>query len=221
MYYRLAPSILSADFTILGEQIREVEKAGAEMLHIDVMDGMFVPQISYGMPVIRSIRRATKLPFDVHLMVREPIRFLKDFKDCGADLVTVHAEACTHLHTTLQEIRRLGMKAGVALNPGTSPECLRYVLKDLDYVLVMTVNPGFGGQSFLPGMLDKIRALRNMMQELGVQADIEVDGGITLETIDLVMDAGANWFVAGTAVFKGEISKNAKEFHSIFDKRKA
>ncbi len=214
--YQLAPSILSADFARLGEQILEAEKAGVDMLHIDVMDGSFVPRISYGMPVIESIRRITELPFDVHLMVQEPLRFVRDFKECGADLLTVHAEACTHLHTTVTEIKKLGMKAGVALNPATPAESLRYVLPELDYVLVMTVNPGFGGQKFLPSMLDKIRSLHKLMGELGVKADVEVDGGITLQNVREVMDAGANWFVAGTSVFGGDIKQNAAGFKAAF-----
>lgn len=214
--YQLAPSILSADFARLGEQILEAEKAGVDMLHIDVMDGSFVPRISYGMPVIESIRRITELPFDVHLMVQEPLRFVRDFKECGADLLTVHAEACTHLHTTVTEIKKLGMKAGVALNPATPAESLRYVLPELDYVLVMTVNPGFGGQKFLSSMLDKIRSLHKLMGELGVKADVEVDGGITLQNVREVMDAGANWFVAGTSVFGGDIKKNAAGFKAAF-----
>ena len=160
--YQLSPSILSADFSCLGEQIRCVEKAGADLLHIDVMDGCFVPRISYGMPVIESIRKVSELPFDVHLMVDEPIRFIADFKACGADMLTVHYEACKHLHAAVLEIKKHGMKAGVALNPATPVEVLKYILPELDYVLIMTVNPGFGGQKFLPMTLGKIKDLSRL-----------------------------------------------------------
>ncbi|MDE7299041.1 MAG: ribulose-phosphate 3-epimerase [Lachnospiraceae bacterium] len=214
--YQLSPSILAADFTCLGEQLRRVEAAGADAIHIDVMDGCFVPRISYGMPVIESIRKATAMPFDVHLMVQDPIRFIADFKACGADMLTVHCEACAHLHTAVLEIKRHGMKAGAALNPATPAEMLRYILPELDYVLVMTVNPGFGGQKFLPAMLDKIRDVRRLMRELGTDADVQVDGGITADNVRAVMDAGANVIVAGTSVFAGDIAKNVSVFKEVF-----
>ena len=212
----LAPSLLSADFSNLENALNTIEKNNGGAVHIDVMDGRFVPQITYGQPVVKSLRALTQLPFDVHLMVQEPLRFVREFKECGADLLTVHAEACTHLHTTVTEIKKLGMKAGVALNPATPAESLRYVLPELDYVLVMTVNPGFGGQKFLPSMLDKIRSLHKLMGELGVKADVEVDGGITLQNVREVMDDGANWFVAGTSVFGGDIKQNAAGFKTAF-----
>lgn len=215
--YQLSPSILSADFAALGEQIRSVEAGGADMLHIDVMDGQFVPRISYGMPVIESIRRVTELPFDVHLMVDQPIRFVEDFKRCGADMLTVHYEACTHLHTTITQIKRLGMKAGVAINPATPVEALRYILREVDQVLVMTVNPGFGGQKFLPDMLKKPRRVMELAAEEGVSCpDIQVDGGISLKNIREVLAAGANSIVAGTSVFEGDIQANIAGFKEAF-----
>ncbi len=219
--YQLSPSILSADFSCLGEQIRCVEEAGADLLHIDVMDGCFVPRISYGMPVIESIRKVSELPFDVHLMVDEPIRFIADFKACGADMLTVHYEACKHLHAAVLEIKKHGMKAGVALNPATPVEVLKYILPELDYVLIMTVNPGFGGQKFLPMTLGKIKDLGKLCKELGVFVDIEVDGGITLENLPDVMAAGANMIVAGTTVFGGCIKDNIAAVKEVFQKGSA
>lgn len=215
--YLLSPSILSADFAVLGEQIRSVEAGGADMIHIDVMDGQFVPRISYGMPVIESIRKVTGLPFDVHLMVDQPIRFAEDFKKCGADMLTVHYEACTHLHTTITEIKRLGMKAGVAINPATPVEVLRYILREVDQVLIMTVNPGFGGQKFLPDMLKKPGRVLKLAEEEGISCpDIQVDGGITLKNIGEVLAAGANSIVAGTSVFGGNIEANIAGFKEAF-----
>ena len=218
MYY-LAPSILAADFTRLGEQIREAGEAGAELLHLDVMDGLFVPSISFGMPVLRSLqslRPQSRLLFDVHLMIEEPDRYLEEFVGCGADILTVHAESCRHLHRTVAHIRELGSKAGVALNPATSPEVLKYILPELDMVLVMSVNPGFGGQSFLPFTLEKIKEIRRMADEAAPKLLIEVDGGINLETVCPVLEAGANVFVAGTAVFEGSITENVKGFKEVF-----
>lgn len=212
---QLSPSILAADFTRLGEEICRVEKAGADMIHIDVMDGCFVPRISYGMPVIESIRKITKIPFDVHLMVDEPIRFAADMKKCGADILTVHYEACKHLHTAVTEIKRLGMKAGVAINPATSIEALRYILCEVDMVLIMTVNPGFGGQKFLPAMVEKVRDMKKLMQELNVNPQIEVDGGITLGNLEQIVQAGAEVIVAGTSVFAGNIEENVAHFKNI------
>ena len=215
--YQLSPSILSADFAILGEQLKKVEEAGADMIHIDVMDGQFVPRISYGMPVIESIRKVTALPFDVHLMVAEPFRFIEDFRECGADMLTVHAEACTHLHSAITKIKRLGMRAGVALNPATPVEFLRHVIGEVDMVLIMTVNPGFGGQKFINEMLKKPKRVMELAGEEGYPCpDIQVDGGITLSNIREVLAAGANNIVAGTSVFSGDIRANIAGFQEAF-----
>ncbi|EET60050.1 ribulose-phosphate 3-epimerase [Marvinbryantia formatexigens DSM 14469] len=211
----LAPSILAADFCVLGEQIREADEAGADYIHIDVMDGMFVPSISFGMPVVSSIRRATGKLFDVHMMVQDPERYLKDFAACGADSITVHAECCRHLDRTLQEIRELGLRAGVALNPATPLSYLDYVLDKTDMVLLMTVNPGFGGQAFIESSLEKIRTLRQRLDAQGLETDIEVDGGINRKTLPRVLEAGANVIVAGSAVFGGDICKNVKELKEM------
>lgn len=211
----LAPSILSADFLKLGEQLELVEKNGVSILHIDVMDGMFVPSISLGFPVIESIRRSSKMIFDVHLMIKEPERYLERFAAGGADIITVHAEACLHLHRTIQQIRRHGKKCGVALNPATPLSALDYVLEDLDMVLLMTVNPGFGGQSFIPAMYEKIHGLRELIAKKNLNIDIEVDGGIKAANTKQVIEAGANILVAGSAVFEGDIEGNIREFQKI------
>lgn len=211
----LAPSILSADFLKLGEQLELVEKNGVSILHIDVMDGMFVPSISLGFPVIESIRRSSKMIFDVHLMIKEPERYLERFAAGGADIITVHAEACLHLHRTIQQIRRLGKKCGVALNPATPLSALDYVLEDLDMVLLMTVNPGFGGQSFIPAMYEKIHGLWELIAKKNLKIDIEVDGGIKAANTKQVIEAGANILVAGSAVFEGDIEGNIREFQKI------
>lgn len=200
---RIAPSILSADFSKLGEEIREVERHGADWIHVDVMDGHYVPNITIGPLVVDAIKPHTRLPLDVHLMIEQPERYIGDFVKAGADLVTVHVEACKHLHRTLGLIKELGVKAGVALNPATPLELIQHVLtEELDLVLLMTVNPGFGGQRFIPGVLSKISALREQLDSLGFHhTEIEVDGGINAETAKLVTDAGANVLVAGNAVF--------------------
>lgn len=219
MNYQLCPSILSADFNRLGEQIRQVENAGVKWLHIDVMDGDFVPSISYGTPVITSIRKESNLFFDVHMMVTEPGRYIADFKNAGADMFTVHAEACRHLDRTLDAIREAGMKAGVAVNPATPLCMLEHVLHKTDMVLVMSVNPGFGGQSYLPESTRKIRMVREMIEQRGLSVDVEVDGGINSETIETVLDAGANIIVAGSAVFSGNIAENICTLAERIEKR--
>lgn len=206
----LAPSILAADFGRLGEQVQTVAQAGAEYIHIDVMDGMFVPSISFGMPVIAGIRSFTDKVFDVHMMVEEPGRYAADMKEAGADLLCVHQEACRHLDRTIHQIRDLGMKVGVALNPATPLDTLEHVLPEVDMVLLMSVNPGFGGQRFIPYTLEKIRRLRSMIQEKGLSADIEVDGGVGPGNVREVLEAGANIVVAGSAVFKGDAAENVR-----------
>ena len=204
---KIAPSILSADFSKLAEDIKVVEKAGCDLLHIDVMDGHFVPNITLGPPIIKSLKGNTTMPFDVHLMIENPDKYISDFIDAGADIITVHSEACIHLHRTIQNIKALGVKAAVSLNPATSLTDIEYVLEDLDMVLIMTVNPGFGGQSFIPNMLTKIKELKKMIDEKNLNVDIQVDGGIGPDNIHLVTEAGANIIVAGSAIFN---SKNIK-----------
>ena len=219
--YQLAPSILSADFNRLGEQIQRVEKAECRWLHIDIMDGMFVPSISFGMPVIASIRKNTKLFFDVHMMVKDPERYVEEFQSCGADMITVHAEACRDLAETVKKIHETGADAGVAVNPDTplsavtdvmDQEELGYYLDQLDLVLVMSVEPGFGGQKYIPESTERIRTLRRMLDEKGLEhVHIQVDGGINRATIDEVLAAGANIIVAGSAVFGSNIEQNVRE----------
>ena len=204
---KISPSILAADFSDLKSEIKKIEAAGADMVHIDVMDGLFVPNISFGLPVIKAIRRCTNLLFDVHLMIKSPERYINDFKAAGADIITVHAEATDHLHRTLQSIKASGAKAGVALNPGTDPSAIKYVLSETDMVLVMTVNPGFGGQKFIGEMTKKVAEVRAMAPGL----DIEVDGGISSDNIDLVTRAGANVIVAGSAVFNAPCANDEIE----------
>ena len=211
----LSPSILAADFSRLGEQIHELDEAGAQYVHIDVMDGIFVPSISFGMPLMKSIRPCTDRIFDVHLMIEEPVRYIDDFAEAGADLITVHAEACKHLDRTIEAIKEKGLLAGVAINPATPLSAIEWVLPKVDMVLIMTVNPGFGGQKLIPYTLDKVRALRAMIEKADLKTDIEVDGGINLENVTEAMDAGANIIVAGSAVFRGDVGENVERFLNI------
>lgn len=197
----IAPSILSADFSRLGEDIKAVEAAGADVIHVDVMDGHFVPNITIGPLVVKAVRKVTDLPLDVHLMIADADRYLEDFANAGADWITVHVEACPHLHRTIHQIRALGKKAGAVLNPATSLSTLDQILPDLDLIMLMTVNPGFGGQSFIESSLSKIKKLRQMLDTVDSRAGIEVDGGVSPATIARIADAGANIFVAGSAVF--------------------
>lgn len=211
----LAPSILSADFRCLGEQLEETEKAGARYVHFDVMDGMFVPSISFGMPVLSSVKGATQQMIDVHLMVTEPVRYIKEFAACGADIITVHLEACEEPGRTLDAIHDCGVQAGISIKPSTAVDQLIPYLEKADMFLVMSVEPGFGGQAFLPGSLERIRSLRKMLDERGLDRFIEVDGGIYQANAADVLEAGADILVSGSGVFKGNIGKNVSEFMEI------
>ena len=213
----LSPSILGADFKKLEQQIGEVDRAGAQYIHLDVMDGTFVPCISFGMQVISSIRSCTDKVFDVHMMVQEPLRYLPEIVDCGADIITVHAEACTHLDYTLREIRKAGLKVGVALNPTTPILMIHDLLDCVDMVLIMTVNPGFGGQEMIPYTLNKVRSLRKLCKNRGVDLDIQIDGGVTIDNVRLCLEAGANIIVAGSAIYRGDAAANTREFLKIFE----
>ncbi len=216
----LSPSLLSADFWRTGEQLKELEEAGVKWIHLDVMDGDFVPSISFGMPVIKSLRKKSNLFFDVHMMVNEPGRYVDAMKDAGADMITVHVEACQHLHRTVQAIKAAGMKAGVVLNPATSLRTLDYILEDVDMVLLMSVNPGFGGQKYIPMVTPKIKALKEMIDARGLEIDIEVDGGVTTDNVREILEAGANVIVAGSAVFGDHITEQVEKFHKAFEEVK-
>ena len=213
----LAPSILGADFKRLGEQVQEVDRAGAPYIHLDIMDGTFVPSISFGMPLIESLRSCTNKTFDVHMMVEEPGRYVDDMKKAGADLICVHQEACTHLDRTINQIKEAGLMTGVALNPATPVSTLSCILDQVDMVLIMSVNPGFGGQKFIPYTLGKIRELRNLCNEKGLATRIQGDGGISPANVRDVIEAGADVIVAGSAVFKGNPTENVKTFLDIFE----
>lgn len=214
---KLAPSILSADFKKLGEDVVTAAEAGADYIHIDVMDGSFVPNISFGLPVIKSIRGCTDRVFDVHLMIQNPDHLIPDFAKAGADIITVHAEVCTHLHRTLQLIHSFGIKAAVALNPATPLSVLDYVLDDVDMILIMTVNPGFGGQGYIPAMTEKIRQMRQILNSRGLDTDIEVDGGVDTNNLAMIIEAGANVFVSGSKIFGGDIVENVRKFKAIME----
>lgn len=215
MNYVLSPSILAADFKVLGQEMKKTEENGAAYIHFDVMDGMFVPSISFGMPVLASIHDATEQFMDAHLMVQEPIRYVEAFQKAGADYVTVHLEACEDVKTTLDKIHVCGMKAGLAVNPETDVKELVPYLEDVEMILIMSVHPGFGGQKFIPESLDKIREVRAMLNEKNLETDIQVDGGIYVENVREVLDAGANVIVAGSAVFRGDAGENTAKFMEI------
>lgn len=215
---KIAPSILSADFSRLGDEIRAVEDAGADMIHVDVMDGHFVPNITIGPPVVASIKKIARLPLDVHLMIEDPDRYVRDFAEAGSDIITVHAEAAVHLHRTVHLIRELGAQAGVSVNPATPLVEIEEIIGDIDLLLIMTVNPGFGGQTFIEGMLPKIQKARAMLDRLSPDALLEVDGGITLRNIGAVKEAGADLFVAGSAIFlSDDYGQTIGEMKAILD----
>lgn len=206
---KIAPSILAADFTCLGQQVREAVKAGADYIHVDVMDGHFVPNISIGIPVVESLSKITRVPLDVHLMIERPEQYIEKFARAGSDIITVHVEACHHLDGTINAIKKLGKKAGVSLNPSTSLSTIEEILPSVDLVLIMTVNPGFGGQIFISGMIDKIARLKQIIYNRKIKTELEVDGGITAQTAPIVVKAGANVLVAGSAIFNEELSIGA------------
>ncbi len=213
----LAPSILSADFKCLEKQLKLIESAGINRIHIDVMDGEFVPNISLGFPVIKAIRPCTNMEFDVHLMVKNPERFIISAANAGADIITVHQEACSHLPRVLAQIKETGCKAGIALNPATSPETLKYVVRDACQILLMTVNPGFGGQIFINGMMKKIKECKAFLQAMGCNPYLELDGGITIENALECIQNGANILVTGSSIFNGDIQNNIKQFQTILE----
>lgn len=214
--YKLAPSILAADFSNLAVQIYELNKENVDYIHLDVMDGIFVPNISFGTPVIQSLRKCTEKIFDVHLMVKEPIRFLEDYQKAGADSITVHVEACKHLYRTITMIREIGCKVGVALNPATPLSTLDYILEKIDMVLIMSVSPGYGGQNLIPSTFAKIEELRREREKRELDFEIEVDGGVRADNVKILIEAGVEVFVAGTAIFEGNIKDNLEMFRKKF-----
>lgn len=215
---KLSPSILAADFAVLGEQLKQLENCNVEYIHFDVMDGMFVPNISFGIPVLKSVRKAVATTLDVHLMIEEPIRYIDEFANAGADIITVHYEACTSLGDTIDKIHERGLKCGVSIRPGTDIDVLTPYLNHVDMILIMTVEPGFGGQTLMDHCVDKVKELRDLLNSKNMNVDIEVDGGITRDNIEIVLDAGANVIVMGSSVFNGDISDNVEYFKKVFDK---
>lgn len=216
---KLAPSILSADFSMLGEDIKLVEQGGADYVHIDVMDGHFVPNITIGPDVVKALRKITELTFDVHLMIENPDNYIEDFYNAGADIITVHQEACVHLHRTIQKIKSFGLKAGVSINPATPVPLLKDIIKDVDMVLIMSVNPGFGGQSLIKNVKYKFEELNQMIKDLNLNIDVEIDGGVTADNLQEVLSWGANVIVAGSAIYKAkDVIAETKKFKQIMEK---
>lgn len=218
MEYILAPSILAADFSVLGQQLAEISRAGAQFVHIDVMDGRFVPSISFGTPVVRTIRPVTDAVFDVHLMIEEPVRYVDAFADCGADSITIHYEACSDVRQTLQKIRSAGLRTGLSIKPGTEVEAVAPYLSDCDMILLMSVEPGFGGQKFMTESLKRAQRLRQMIKESTLPIDLEIDGGVTLNNVSDILDAGVNVIVSGSAVFRDPY-ENARAFMEILQRK--